>query len=258
MESIRTFREDDLEAVYSNISADFGLPVGEARSVMTEVESHTGLVQQSGHRQYDFVHLVIQEFLTAMHAHRKANAISDLIPRYPNEMALVVAYSTGPEDYLEQILDDKLFQVLEGTDVEFLTPFLGRLAIERPVWRPTASSGWVFLALFDLVARHLLQVDPGLQIHWPTEVAKLLSDDAVATAMLAATREADRFEIDSAFRLIPKSHNSAPTAVRRLLDKRADAGFLLLKSDKTVQRLFRRSGSSRHKSTPVRQKRRKD
>ena len=235
-----SFHEDDLATVYGAIAPDFNLPPDEARAVISEIESHTGLVQESGHRRYDFVHLVIQEFLTAMHAHRKANAVETLIPSFPNELALVVAYSPGPEDYLERILEVLYQRLHDGIADEFLVPFISRLVIERPTWRSTARSGWVFVGYFDLITRYHLAVHGKADLRFPGEVSRLLRVPAVADAITWAAFEADRFETDRAFRLVPNPHASLPPFMSDYLRGRPDAGVVLLRSERRVRWIMAR------------------
>jgi hypothetical protein len=145
------FRHEDLRNVYQRIAAAFGLPEEEEEAVILEVESHTGLVLQIGFRRYQFVHLVIQEFLTAMHAQRTPNGFNFLVPGYPNEMALVAAYSTSAEEYLEEVIKLVLPHNDEEQVQQFAAAFVARLSIERVTVEPTARNGWVLLAYLDLL-----------------------------------------------------------------------------------------------------------
>jgi hypothetical protein len=148
------FRHDDLRRVYQRIQSAFGLPDEDEEAVILEVESHTGLILQTGYRHYEFVHLVIQEFLTAMHAQRTPNGINFLVPAFPNEMALVAAYSTNADDYLEEVLKLLFPLAMEDQTHRFIAAFVARLSIENVALRPTARNGWVLLGYLDLFASH--------------------------------------------------------------------------------------------------------
>jgi hypothetical protein len=234
-----SFAQQDLADVYGAIAAQFGLPLDEAHAVIDEVESHTGLVQLSGPRRYDFVHLVIQEFLTAMHAVRKAGAIRELVPGFPNELALVVAYSTSPEEYLELVLAEVYAHLARGVTLEFISPFLARLTVERPAWQlPAARAGWTFLALFDLVTRYELDVDTKLRERVRPDVVRLAADPAVRLAVARALAEAQRFDTTRAVHVVPRPHAALPPPVLEHLRSRPDAGLLLLRKEPAFQRLL--------------------
>lgn len=147
------FRHDDLHRVYQRIAPSFELPPTAEDSVVLEVESHTGLIHQSGYRRYEYVHLVIQEFLCAMHAQRTPNAIAYLVPNFPNEVALMVAYSMGVDAYLEEVL--RLLDGVGGQVHGFVTAFVARLSIEGVEVTPSPRTGWVLLIYLGLLSTTL-------------------------------------------------------------------------------------------------------
>jgi hypothetical protein len=239
-----SFREDDLERVYHEVAPAFNLPTDEATMVIHEIESHTGLVHESGYRQYDFVHLSIQEFLTAMHAHRKLDATKQLIPKFPNEMALVVAYSTEPEGYLEQVLTETLKYLAAGVAVDFIIPLLSRLAIERPLWSLDLRLGWTFAAFLDIVTRHLLRTDKQARLLMPPEVTRFFRQREVSQAVAWVIADAEYYSIDRAHRLIPKSHASLPPSLSDYLKNAKDAGLLFLQGEKVVEDILSKKRKS--------------
>lgn len=234
-----SFRESDLEQVYVDVAPTFRLPVDEATAVVQEVESHTGLIQQSGERQFDFVHLAIQEFLIAMHAYRKSDAIRELIPRFPNEMALVVAFSTDPEDFLERVLQETLSQLRAGFAIDFVVPFLSRLALERAIWHPTVRCGWTMLAFLSIVTRHLVQLDDRARLRLPIGTAAFFADEQVQRAIGWALVEASRFEEERAYRFLPNPHAQLPPFLGEYLASSSDAGLLALRGDPIVARALK-------------------
>jgi hypothetical protein len=233
-----SFSEYDLELVYAEIAPEFNLPLDDASDVMKEVESHTGLIQEVGYRQYEFVHLVIQEYLTAMYAHRKANAVSKLMPNYPNEMALVIAYSTSPDEFLEEALNATL-KHFPGASAAFVIPFLSRLTAEKPLWRATPRLGWTVLAFMDIIGRHFRTLDQDEQLRLPEEVLSLLDDPEIADAIRYAAAEAEQYVERIADRLIPKPHASLPPALAEFLRSHAEAGLWLIKSERRLHQLLK-------------------
>jgi hypothetical protein len=224
-----SFSESDLEVIYATVAPDFRLPEDEATAVIQEIESHTGLVQESGHRRFDFVHLVIQEFLAAMHAHRRAAPAQELVPRLPNEMALVVAYSSEPEAYVQKVLEQLL--PLLGSDVAagFAATFVARLSIERPEWHHSTESGWSLVALADFLCRSA-RVERKGDVRLPDPVALFFAQAVNINAMQWACAQADIFEERHAFRLIPRTGALLPAFLANALNARSETGLLLLKS----------------------------
>lgn len=233
------FREDELEAIYRDIAPAFGLPADEMDAVIEEVESHTGLIHQTGFNTYDFVHLVIHEYLAAMHAHRLAEPTKALIPKYPNEMALVVAYASDPEAYLEKTFQEALNFIEHRVSIDFLIPFLARVSQERPAWGSSARTGWVSLGMLDLITRYLHTLDRKDRLRLPQETARFFKHQAIFTATASAIAESERSEITHAYRFIPKRNAALPEYIEQYLTTKPDAGFLALKSDPVVQKLVK-------------------
>jgi len=146
-----SFSEMDLRKAYKKVAAAFELSADDAGEVIDELESHTGLLLHTGFRTYDFLHLSLQEYLTAMHARGLTQPLSYLVPTCPHELAIVIAASADAAAYLEEVLE-ALLRLPVGP--EFIHSLLGRLGEEGPTFLPSARFGWVLLAY-----QHLLQGD---------------------------------------------------------------------------------------------------
>jgi hypothetical protein len=145
------FDETELLSAYDAIAPDFSLPPSYARQVVQEVESHTGLVLQTGHRRFEFFHLTIQEYLTAMYAQRTPSAILTLLPKYPDELALVVTASANAPEYLAQITQELLKEQYQPSHIDdFLAPLFSRLATEHARMSGSAELGWTLIALMSI------------------------------------------------------------------------------------------------------------
>lgn len=125
------FDAELLKTIYFKIHDDFGLPRREASNVIEEIESHSGLVLQSGNRIYEFSHKSLQEFLTAYHIIRLPLQAEhrQLLAGFPNELAIAVALSSNSTKYfveavLTLLIDEKLSQ-------DFCRAFLARLQLEK-------------------------------------------------------------------------------------------------------------------------------
>ncbi|MDE3151546.1 MAG: NACHT domain-containing protein [Gemmatimonadota bacterium] len=233
-----SFWNEDLEQVYREIAPEFNLPPDDAEQVVGEVESHTGLIREVGHGQYEFAHLVIQEYLAAMYAHRRVDAVPHLIPAFPNEMALVIAYSASANEHLEQALEVTLLHV-PAASASFIIPFLARVGVEKPLWRADARLGWTILAFFDLAARHFREVDDRQRLRLPPESLELLRAPAIAESVRYAAAEAEVFEQPYAALLIPKHHRSMPPFLHDFLTGRKDAGISVLRTEPVFRKLLR-------------------
>ena len=122
------FSRAELQAGYKLIYSKHGLPKTQSRKVIQEIESHSGLIIQSGYSTFQFSHKSLHEYLTSRHL-----LASPLIPenstiiRIPNEMAITVSLSSNPNQYFVNFLKNS-----NGLDESFWISFLGRLAIEKP------------------------------------------------------------------------------------------------------------------------------
>lgn len=149
---IKVFSRRDLLAIYDKLHAHFGLPQDEAEQVATEIESHTGLIVESGARTWEFSHLTIQEYLCAEHLVRcpfPQAAIGRLLEQYPAPLAVAAALSADPAAWLAGILlNERLFRAAAPDTVgQRLDVFLGRLEIENPIFAHSGAVGCCVLAL---------------------------------------------------------------------------------------------------------------
>ncbi|GMV05704.1 MAG: hypothetical protein AMXMBFR53_19810 [Gemmatimonadota bacterium] len=123
-----TFRDHELAAFYVGLHADFGLPKNEAEQVAAEVETHTGLLLQTGEDQYEFAHKSLQEYLAASYIVRLPGIPNDPEGRLANELAVAVALSSKPSEYLwsvaRSLADSKATR-------DYCVTFLTRLLTER-------------------------------------------------------------------------------------------------------------------------------
>ena len=126
------FDENHLQLAYSRIHSDFELPSNEIKQVLREIESHNGLLIQSGFDKFEFSHKSLQEYLCAEYIVRTQMSIHDrdMVVTIPNELAISVAISSNPNRFFAHIILD-ILRKTSGT-FEFLSPFIRRLIIEKP------------------------------------------------------------------------------------------------------------------------------
>jgi DNA polymerase III delta prime subunit len=143
--SALSFTPQDFIRIYSRINKRFGLPDDEAAATALEIESHTGLIIKSSYETYEFSHKSLQEFLVAEHLVRLRDVPSAvvLLRSCPNELAISVAISSDPTDWLCGCFRDKTGRVKPKP--EWILPFLYRISLERPTFEVTAELGATFL-----------------------------------------------------------------------------------------------------------------
>jgi hypothetical protein len=125
------FTKDELISVYLNIHRDFGLPAGEAEQVVSELETHTGLILKSGYHDFEFAHKSLQEYLAAEYLVRLPSLPpARLLFTIPNELAVAVTASSKPSEYLNELVFHRLNG--KGLSNDFMGSFLNRLFLEKP------------------------------------------------------------------------------------------------------------------------------
>lgn len=208
-----SFQDADLHTAYEQAAPAFDLAIENAKEVIDELESHTGLLLHAGYGRYDFLHLSIQEYLTAMHARGLPDPLSALVPSCPNELAIVIALSPDCGAYLEDVLDAMLTMPVSG---EFVSVLLSRLGDEAPMFVPSARLGWVLLAF-----QYLLDERTADSRESPASLTTVLPQAPVASAIALAGREADAYDVGKVVDLIPSIRSTMPPFLSQALkDKR--------------------------------------
>lgn len=180
-ERLIRFDEADLERVYKQLAERYGLPGAEARLVARELESHTGLLVQSG-ELYEFSHLSLQEYLAADAMVRGAgSATESWWSLYPAVTAVATALSSNANAWLHDLL---IKLPREAVDPRHVQAFLRRLSDERPRFVRDASLGHDLLEVFFRV-----------RISDPEAVAGLNSMKPVRASVADAVGEFDSVSI---------------------------------------------------------------
>lgn len=144
-----TFSTSILQEVYREIAQRFKLPLEEAVSVATEIQSHTGIIIRTGYDEYEFSHKSLQEFLVAEYLTRLRDLPQtlNLLRDCPNELAISVALSSDPNDYFLSLFRNKGIRIHPKR--EFLLPFLSRVVLENPGFEESSELGATFLWLIS-------------------------------------------------------------------------------------------------------------
>jgi predicted NACHT family NTPase len=144
-----TFTTDDLLASYQQISVNYGLRSSEAHAVVNELETHTGLIVQSGTDSFEFSHKSLQEYLTAVFIVGLPAIPQNMIDLQimPNELAIATALSSRPSKYFYSLVMHH-FSKLQ-LSFHFVRTFINRLLIERPDFELSDEVGLAILCLYS-------------------------------------------------------------------------------------------------------------
>lgn len=158
------FSHESLKKAYIDIHRDHGLPEAQGIQIIGELESHSGLILESGHGHFEFAHKSIQEYLAADYIVRLPllSLIEDKVALLSNELAIATALSSRPASFLVELFL-KIVD-LERQSAGWLATYLTRLAQEKPDLQIGAST-YSAVAVMHLISRS----------DTPNELMKLLS-----------------------------------------------------------------------------------
>lgn len=133
------FDHELLYEAYEALAPAHGLPKNQAAEVAREIESHTGLIVQSGYDRFEFAHKSLQEYLAAEYIVKYPEMPTDgsLLSTLPNELAIAVALSSAPSVFLSKLLEGMILWQEDATiagasNMRSAQTFFYRLNQERP------------------------------------------------------------------------------------------------------------------------------
>lgn len=150
----RVFSELELEKIYSKIHRSYDLPASEQRQVVNEIESHTGIVAESGGESFEFTHLTLQEYLCAYHLVRlpfPKRSVAKYLKSYPAPVAIATALSSDPMGWLMGSLSDP--KLLNDVPTNSFLVFFDRLKIEHPTLARSPLIGFALVGLLFAIAK---------------------------------------------------------------------------------------------------------
>ncbi len=158
-----SFSRNTLELLYRVICLDFGLPRGDYKEVVKEIESHNGLIIQTGSDNYEFTHKSILEYLVSDYLVKLPILIndSDILKQLPNELAIMIAISSNPNvsyfNLIVELMKDK------AVTSSFLLPFLSRLIIEKPDFIPNSLFSITNIYLLNEISKRIYNINDELK-----------------------------------------------------------------------------------------------
>ena len=140
---------------YREIYVNYGLRISEAQAVVNELETHTGLIVQSGTELFEFSHKSLQEYLTAVFIVGLPAIPTNMIELQvmPNELAIATALSSRPSEYFYALVARHFSRI--KLSFQFVRTFINRLLIERPDFEMSAEVGLAILCLYSQYLRAL-------------------------------------------------------------------------------------------------------
>ena len=159
-----TFGRRELLQSYSDICGNFGLPAEQATKVVDELETHTGLILQSGQDQFEFSHKSLQEYLAASYIALLPSIPNNMIQLQimPNELAIATAISSRPSEYLALLITEHFTRV--RTSFQFTRSFVNRLLLEDPDFEENTRVGYALLVLYSQYLRSVVHLHDQLSL----------------------------------------------------------------------------------------------
>lgn len=155
-----SFDRQLLREVYGSLHRDFGLPANECDDVVREIQSHTGLIVNSGFQRVSFAHKSLQEYLTASFMMKLPYLHGLALAKLPNECAVTVSISSRPNIMFRTLVRDianpeplmklRVHEYIEGTSASFIPAFLSRLVQERPMFSESEDLGLALISLLGV------------------------------------------------------------------------------------------------------------
>lgn len=190
------FDEADLVEVYGALAERYSLPKAEARMVARELESHTGLIVQSG-ELFEFSHLSLQEYLAADAMSRGGRRSQrNWWHSYPAVAAVATALSSESNDWFGELIEQMPKHL---GDTRSLHTFLHRLGQERPRFIRSAQLG-----------RELLEVLFRARISDPEAVARLGGLKPVRDSIADALLDFDSIKVNAPQTRLARYQGSSP------------------------------------------------
>ena len=158
------FTRGDLVDSYHRIAFNYGLPNSEAQAVVNELETHTGLIVQSGADLFEFSHKSLQEYLTAVFIVGLPAIPRSMIDLQimPNELAIATALSSRPSEYLYSLVTQHFSSI--QLSFQFVRSFINRLLVERPDFERSVDVGLAILCLYSQYLRASIDEAKQLQL----------------------------------------------------------------------------------------------
>lgn len=148
----KLFTSEQLSIVFNQIYDNYDLPIEEMEEVVTEIESHNGIITKASFQYYEFSHLSIQEYLCATHLVTtpfNQNTIKYFF-EYPEPLAIAISISSESSLWFSNLflnwnLNINRFKSSSSQYRNSLFKIINRLLIENPRFKVSKDLGYALL-----------------------------------------------------------------------------------------------------------------
>lgn len=150
----KIFSELELIKAYKIVCESFSLPENEHMEVVSELETHTGIIIQAGFNRFQFSHLSLQEYFCAHYLSRAPflDLMSEYLNVYPAPLAVACAISADPGRFFTTLVEHpatgRFISSANQNSQNMMLSFLTRLRLENPIFRSSTSFGISVLYVF--------------------------------------------------------------------------------------------------------------
>jgi hypothetical protein len=150
----KVFNRDQLKNAYLHVFRKYPeLTYEDKTDILMDVQSHNGLIIETGNGRFEFCHLSLQEYLCAKYI--LSTPVSrkhfELINIYPAPLAVANVLSSKPEEWFSVLFLTNIGDIKATSRVgpDKLFEYLDRLLLEKVVFStPTLELGLAVLSLF--------------------------------------------------------------------------------------------------------------
>lgn len=146
----KRFSEESMVKAYLKIYKAYNLPENEARTVVKEMQSHTGIIIAAPMDAYEFSHLSLQEYFCGYYLVRTpmTTELITYMASYVAPLAVAVVLSSTPGQYFAKIILDNINRKI--FTAQGLYSFLTRIIIERPYFEVSEPLAFAIFHLSDI------------------------------------------------------------------------------------------------------------
>jgi nucleoside-triphosphatase THEP1 len=185
----KVFDTQDIYNAITNVKDRFKIEPGDATDIVSEIESHTGIIFESSVGLYEFCHYSIQEYLCAHFLVRQPSldrAVRNF-ERYSEPVAIAVCISSDPTVYFAHLMKALASRLKQLVPVDAIISFLHRLNLETSGMVDGTVYGAGVLSLVSCVS--LTVSDQDTNFDWRQILAMLPEGGASSASIEAALQE---------------------------------------------------------------------
>jgi hypothetical protein len=205
-----TFTGQQLRVQYLDLCESFELKKEESYTVLRELESHNGLFLKSGSDKYEFAHKSIQEYFTAEYLIRLPQLSNTYVQlnKIPNELAILVALSTEPNDYFIDIVNICLS---ENFSADFISTFVNRINLENPDFTVSNELAESILSLFSYISNVNLPFEE--KSKYLDQISNLIASNKTYSNSIALLEKVYMLDPEMSIKLINATTSGKPTEI---------------------------------------------